>query len=187
MLRLCSQNSDQYSFAAAQKAAMKTMLRRKLLIDPKVQGMLISRVILYWAIFVSGMFCLLAGFPLLVSLFIHSPGEPTAGQVFLQTWRTFWPALFASCLMLPLLLLDIIRVTHRFAGPIYRLRSALHDLADGKPVEPIVFRYGDFWCAIADEFNRATARIRELQPAGSPEHRGPESANVHGKDRSIAL
>jgi hypothetical protein len=150
---------------------MKSKPRKKYFIDPKVQGILVSRVVTYWFVFVFGMFALLAGFPLVISFLVKSPVAPSAGQLVLQTWRSFWPALFASALMLPILILDIIRVSHRFAGPMVRLRSALRDVAAGKNVEPVVFRYGDFWCEVAEEFNQATARIREMQSASCKEGR----------------
>jgi hypothetical protein len=165
---------------------MTTTLRRKFFVDTRVQGMLAYRVILYWFLFVSGMFILLAGFPVIVSFFVHSPGAPSAGQLIMQTWRTFWPAIFASALMLPLLILDIIRVSHRFAGPMYRLRSALRDMAAGKPVEPVVFRYGDFWCEVAEEFNQATAILRELQAKRKAEEQA-NSAAAKANETSIAL
>jgi hypothetical protein len=109
------------------------------------------------------MFCLLAGVPIVLSWFVQSEGAPTATQLVLQTWRMFWPVLFAASLVLPLLLLDVLRISHRFAGPMYRLRNALRDAADGKQVPPVKFREGDFWCEMADEFNRVSARLRDLE------------------------
>ena len=153
----------------------KNKPRKKYFIDSKVQGILIYRVVMYWFAFVFGMFCLLAGFPLIISFFVNSPVAPSAGQLLLQTWRSFWPAIFASALMLPILILDIIRVSHRFAGPMVRLRTALRDLAAGKPVQPVVFRYGDFWCEVAEEFNQATARIREMQSTAKADRCGEQT------------
>jgi hypothetical protein len=163
---------------------MRNKPRKKYFIDRRVQGMLVYRVIAYWLLFVCGMFGLLAGFPLIISYFVQSPVAPSAGQVILQTWRSFWPAIFASALMLPFLLLDIIRVSHRFAGPMVRLRSALRDVAAGKRVEPVVFRYGDFWCEVAEEFNQATARIREMQATSAP---SGEQPSAKATESSIAI
>jgi hypothetical protein len=150
---------------------MQLKKRKTKLIDKSVQGQLVIRVFAYWTMCMWGMFCLLAGVPIVLSWFVSSAGAPTASQLILQTGRMFWPALFASSLMLPLLLLDVVRVSHRFAGPMYRLRNALRDVADGKQVAPIKFREGDFWCDMADEFNRVAARIRDLEPARTQEHR----------------
>ena len=55
--------------------------------------------------------------------------------------------------MLPILLLDVLITSNRFAGPLYRLRRSMRALAAGEHVQPVVFRDGDFWHEIADEFN----------------------------------
>jgi hypothetical protein len=99
----------------------------------------------------------------------------------------FWPAFFASALMLPLLMLDIIRVSHRFAGPMIRIRKALRDVAEGKTVEPIRFRFGDFWCDVAEDFNRATARIRESQMATRTEGGRRETPAEKVSDNTVAV
>lgn len=154
---------------------MRFKKRKSKLIDKSVQGQLMIRVFAYWTLCLWGMFCLLAGVPIVLSWFVDSAGAPTASQIILHTWRIFWPALFASSLVLPLLLLDVLRVSHRFAGPMNRLRSALRDVADGKQVAPIKFREGDFWCDMADEFNRVAARMRNLEPASKQEQHADNS------------
>lgn len=161
--------------------------RRKIqFIDKSVQGQLVVRVIGYWTLCMWGTFCLLAGVPIVLSWFVNSDGAPAASQLILQTWRMFWPALFASGLVLPLLLLDVLRVSHRFAGPMYRLRNALRDAADGKHVPPVKFREGDFWCEMADEFNRVAARLHDLEPSRSRDER-PESVKSKATADSVAL
>lgn len=146
---------------------MKSRIRHKIFIDRPVQGSLVLRVLLYWTFFVTGIYILLAGIPIVLSLFVPSAGTPSAWQIMAHTGRVFWPGLFASALLLPLLILDVIRVSNRFAGPVYRLKGALRDLADGTNVEPIKFREGDFWSNVAEEFNRVAGRMRELQNAAT--------------------
>ena len=164
---------------------MRNKKRRTKFIDRSVQGQLLLRVFAYWTLCMAGMFIILAGVPIVLSWLVVSDGAPTSRQLLLQTWRTFWPALFASGLLLPLLLLDVLRVSHRFAGPMYRLRNALRDAADGKPVAPIQFRDGDFWCEMAEEFNRLSARIRDLEPAAHRET--PSASGTTSATHSVAL
>jgi hypothetical protein len=161
-----------------ENSTMYSAPRKKMFIDRKVQGTLIYRVVIYWGLFVFGMFSLLAGFPLMLSLLVPSPGAPTTGQILAQTFRVFWPALFASGLMLPLLILDVIRVSHRFVGPLYRLRGALRDLAEGKAVAKVKFRSDDFWFDLAEEFNRAAARVNLLAGTNTPPPGTPRSAET---------
>ena len=54
---------------------------------------------------------------------------------------------------------DSFRLSNRFAGPIGRVRHALHELAEGKPFVPIELRKGDFWPEIAQELNAAVERV----------------------------
>jgi hypothetical protein len=133
------------------------------------------------------MFCLLTGIPIVLSLFVNSPGAPTAVQILLQTWRMFWPVLFASILVLPLLVADVLRVSHRFAGPMYRLRNALRDLADGKTIEPVKFREGDYWTNMADEFNRVLTRVRDLEAARPSAPRADEPSQSAQTPGSVAV
>ena len=51
-------------------------------------------------------------------------------------------------------MLDTIRLSNRFAGPVSRLRNAMRKVADGGSYEPLKFRGNDFWTELADDYNR---------------------------------
>ena len=74
-------------------------------------------------------------------------------------YPVFLLSIIASVLVMPFVLFDFVRLSNRFAGPMFRLRRCMQDLADGKRVEPIHFRDGDFWQEIADAFNGILARM----------------------------
>lgn len=143
--------------------------RYKLFVDKGVQGALMRRVATYWIVSSWGIFCVLAGFPIGVTLAIGVTEGPTIGSLLYQSWLDFWPSMIASLLVLPVIIWDLLRLSHRFVGPMIRLRNAMRDLADGKSVRPITFREGDFWCEFASEFNRIAARLEEVTPATEAE------------------
>ncbi len=143
--------------------------RQKLFVDKGVQGALVRRVATYWIVSSWGIFCVLAGFPIGVALAIGVPTELTVGSLLYQSWLDFWPSLIASFIVFPVIVWDLLRLSHRFVGPMIRLRNALRDLADGKQVRPIAFRDGDFWCEFAAEFNRVAARLEATSPATEPD------------------
>jgi len=80
--------------------------------------------------------------------------------------------------LLPAFVLDTVRLSNRFAGPMFRIRKAFRSTAAGEPFEPLVFRKGDFWKELADDYNRMmvdverrvvearTADEREVSHAG---------------------
>jgi nitrogen fixation/metabolism regulation signal transduction histidine kinase len=62
--------------------------------------------------------------------------------------------------MLPAFIVDTIKLSHRFAGPIFRLRGVFRSLASGEKYQPLRFREMDFWQELADDFNRMVERLR---------------------------
>src|SRR5688572_5431837 len=116
----------------------KAAIRRQIFVNRPIQGALISRVALYWLL---GMFIQAL---LIMLLSVGTGSSDELGQRTAQFWWHMKLILVSSLLTLPLLVLDIIKLSHRWVGPIYRLRSGLQALAMGEPVKPITFRAGDY-------------------------------------------
>jgi hypothetical protein len=133
--------------------ATNKVRRRKKFIDRDVQGALVIRLASHWFAF------LLVGTAVsLVLQFLTDPFRPVSEhfQAFVHNQAGF--VLVMLC-MTPVFLYDSVKLSHRFAGPILRLRRALNELAHGDEVERVKFRPGDFWTEIADEFNCVLDRI----------------------------
>ncbi|NQT39649.1 MAG: hypothetical protein HQ581_19280 [Planctomycetes bacterium] len=133
-------------------------LRRQLFVEPRIQGALVRRVALYWV------FCLLTIAALLLCWHIYvKPGRPLAFHLD-QMWFFYGPAFVASFLVIPVVLIDIVRLSHRFSGPLIRLRQALRQLAEGDDVDPLLFRDSDFLQELVPEFNAVARRLRDSTP-----------------------
>jgi hypothetical protein len=85
-------------------------------------------------------------------------------------WFHYAPAVVASLLLVPIILLDSLRMSNRFAGPMVRLRRAMGRLAEGESVQPINFRDNDFWADFAEDFNRMLARQQCMMHEMSNDH-----------------
>lgn len=137
--------------------------RRRLLID-----MLQVRLLLQaWAyILVALVACALIVFsPLVVELrtIDASGGDPNGTATrFLELHRTFWPVIAVVFLLTGI---HSILVSHRIAGPIYRLRVTLDAIADGKPVRPVRLRRNDYLMREAAALNRVIARLQAMEPS----------------------
>jgi hypothetical protein len=130
----------------------KKTLRNCLFVDPQVQVPLVCRVTLYWSLCFFGMFFTLLGWQVLTG---------TKGQIFChvkQVLHAHGPVLVALGLSLPLFLIDVVRWSNRFVGPMLRLRRSMRELARGNGTAPMQFRKGDYWPEIADEFNAIRAK-----------------------------
>lgn len=133
---------------------MRYPKRRKLLINPRVQGALIARTLAHWSLFLLGMFGLLFVYQVLADGPEHSFSEHLAAM-----WQRFAPALVVLLALVPVVVYDTLRLGHRVVGPIFRLQSSLRQLAEGRRVEPLKFRKEDFWHDLAGDFNQVAERI----------------------------
>jgi hypothetical protein len=131
--------------------------RRQYFVDPKVQGALLVRLLGYWTVTIVTVTALV-----LCWRIVTTPPRAFLTLVSEMLFH-YGAALVASCLLLPLIVLDCVRMSNRFAGPLYRVRRCMRDLAAGLPVPPIHFREGDFWTDVANEFNAVSARLQQLE------------------------
>src|SRR3954453_8713609 len=141
--------------------------RRRLLVDHKLQRALLVRSCVYW------IGCLIMASLLLVSWdALQDPGHPFLAYFRLdRLWANHQLVLAAGMLMLPIILYDVLQITNRFAGPIYRLGDSMRTLAIGEHVQPIQFRDSDFWQEVGQEFNQLIAYVERLK-GEQPEEEG---------------
>jgi hypothetical protein len=128
--------------------------RKHLFVDFKVQGALVARVVVYWLVCLIGITLML-----LCWRIITGPARMFYTH-FDDMWFHYGPALIASFILLPLVIVDIIRFSNRFVGPMLRLRRSMRELVHGEAVEPIKFRDNDFWQDFAADFNTLLVRIQ---------------------------
>jgi hypothetical protein len=76
--------------------------------------------------------------------------------------------LAASLILLPIVMIDVVRMSNRFVGPVVRLRGALNELAETGHTGPVVFRDNDYWHELAVDFNRVAERAQSEKSAEAP-------------------
>jgi hypothetical protein len=141
--------------------------RKRVYIDRDLQGGLVWMAARYWAISLA-----VVGMLTVVGWVFVAPGiaelveSPERLRALLSCLVV---ALVASGAMLPIVLLDMVKFSHRFAGPMVRLRDSMRRSAAGEHVEPIRFRDGDYWQDLADAFNAMQARIDRLEQVRAKE------------------
>lgn len=157
-------------------------LRRHLFVDPKVQGALVTRVIMYW-------FVCLIGITLMLLCWRIMTGPPQMFAVhFEDLWFNYGPAVIASLLLLPLVIVDVLRLSNRFVGPLLRLRRSMRQLGRGEEVEAIEFRETDFWPEFADEFNAIRLRLQLLSSyADQIKHEKEEKAKLKQAEEPVSV
>ncbi len=141
---------------------MATFKRGTRFVDWNIQGALVGHALFHWASFWIASFAIVYGLQILNGVVSGDPAS-SGGSVASATWDRYRPLAFTVFALLPLFCLDLILWSHRFAGPMIRIRRALHDLASGKSVPPIRLRAGDYWSDLADDINLLQQRIDKAE------------------------
>lgn len=133
------------------------VMRQKVWIDRHVQGVLVGRILLYWF----GML-LYFGLSLACYQWWQYP-EWTIAEHCQAMFEQVWPSLPSLILILPLVIFDVVRLSHRFVGPIYRLREHLRKLNLDSKTSPLFFRDDDYWQQLAEPINKLQEQILTLE------------------------
>jgi hypothetical protein len=113
-------------------------------------------------------------------LIITGPEQPTFAAYFGQyEWRAAGGRLLLGSLLLVPIAWDMLSFSNRFAGPVFRMRRILREVAQGGSVEPIRLRPGDFWHGLADDLNAALQRLAQ-QPLSPKPGAGTVSGDTSG-------
>lgn len=135
--------------------------RSRRYVDPEVQGALARRLVVHWLAYT-----LVASGVAVGLAWMANPFAPL-GEVLAEAWWGYAPLLLTLVALVPVFVVDSIRLSHRFSGPVYRFRGALERLASGGPVERLTFRESDFWRGLAEDFNRVADRVGAPTPTGA--------------------
>lgn len=133
------------------------MLRQQLMIDKHVQGTLLKR---------AGFYSLaIAIYFIVILLFMESmsdPDEPLSEALLRCLYEAmYWlPGLM---LLAPVIAYDMLKLTNRFAGPLFRLQRQMTRLIEHESTEPLSFRDGDYWVEVADLFNEIRDELMTLR------------------------
>lgn len=152
-------------------------LRKKSFVNRKLQGKFLTRLVGYWAFYHLVLWHSLFVVDLmrneLGSVVVDAPRR-SFGELYANFAEGHKVMLFLMVAMLPVVLRDMVRLTHQVAGPLVRFRDALRKLADGQQVEKIKLRDGDLLTEFQDAFNAflASERLRTGWPSERLEQTG---------------
>lgn len=134
------------------------ILRQRMWIDNRVQGVLVGRILIYWAAALTYF-----GLGSTVFQFYQHP-EWTFAEHMVGAFSSIWPLLPSIILFLPLIIFDIVRLSNLFVGPIYRLRAHLIELTADPNCRPLNFREDDYWQDLAEPLHILQQQLLQSRP-----------------------
>ena len=142
-----------------EKTGIVMSKRKQNFIDSAVQGQLVRRILLHWTAF----FCVLMMCVVFMQMLLGNPEQSLTERMTapVQQYLLLGTIMLS---LLPAFMLDTVRFSNRFVGPVARLRKSLRELAvDEEDTRPLKFRDNDFWSDAAGEFNQVAEKIREMR------------------------
>ena len=136
------------------ESPMSKHKRKKNFVDNKVQGALLRRIFSHWLLF----FAVAGGSVLMLQTLLGDSNVPVMDRLKEQIGEFTLFAIVMAALF-PGFMLDTVRFSNRFVGPIGRLRRHLQQLSRGDTSE-CSFRGDDFWIEAAAEFNAVADLVK---------------------------
>ena len=132
--------------------------RGRIFVDSSVQGALVRRILLHWFAFCAlAVICLFT-----LEYFTGDPGLSLGGHLAV-IWGKYAFFLLLMIALIPSFVYDTMKLSHRFAGPVLRLKDSIRKLAEGEAVNELKFRDNDFWIELSTDFNRVVNRVNNPQ------------------------
>lgn len=103
------------------------------------------RMVMYWAIYNFALLSAMVGESLfrVIPEVLSGSRDYSLTQFVAEFTDRQSPILLAMSVLCPILIWDMLRYSHRIAGPLYRFRKALTDHIAGGPLQKIKLRDGD--------------------------------------------
>lgn len=150
--------------------AGKKNLRKKLYVSGKIQGRMLAKLTLYWGVY---------HFVLFHAMFMYRYMQYRADILggaahvpFAELYSTFAAQHYSMVLcalgVFPIVFWDMVKITHRVAGPLVRFQNTLRDMANGGPAKPIKLRKGDMLVELESAFNEYVASLEAQAPVAAP-------------------
>lgn len=131
-------------------------LRQQTFVDKSIQGGLITRIFLHWLTF----FFVTALAVVAVKALLGDPNLALSERIWSEL-REFTYLGIVIITLFPAFMLDTVRFSNRFVGPVTRLRRHLRELGEDTESQDIKFRDNDFWQPIAGEFNTVNDLVKK--------------------------
>lgn len=161
--------------------------RTRVWVNPAFQARLLVRVAVYFVIYVVVLsqvgFLFEAG-----RLLLNDHWDKPVAQVYVEYLSRLRPLLYGLLLITPYLIYDVLVFSHRIAGPLYRCRNVMQEMASGKPVPEFKPRERDLmpeffatFNALIHEWNLRLGADRNAHPSAGRNGEAGGSVLVTGR------
>lgn len=135
-------------------------------VNSLLQGHLMWRMAMYWFIYNGALIGVIAGGKLInfIPDMIAGRSSFSSGQFFADFMAESGTLMTAMAVFCPILIWDMLKFSHRIAGPLYRFRKTMEDHVNGGPLKLVKLRDGDLLGDFQGEFNEFVSYLHQQHP-----------------------
>lgn len=156
----------------------KKKARKKLYVSRRIQGGMLAKLALYW-----GVYHFVLWHAMFMYRYMQYRADVLGGAAhvsFAELYSTFAAQHYSMVLcavgVFPIVLWDMVKITHRIAGPLVRFQNTLREMAKGVRPRPIKLRRGDLLVELQDAFNEYVTSLE----AKASKNESEGAATSHG-------
>jgi hypothetical protein len=129
--------------------------RTKILVNRRVQGRVVLHVLYLWAAYHLVLWHVMLFFRVVQygAERLNGGAALTFSQLFAEFVHNHYSMIICGAIVLPYLIWDVLKLTHRFVGPFVQFQRTLARLARGEKVTEVRIRTDDFLGELQDAFN----------------------------------
>lgn len=146
---------------------MAKHLRLKKMINWTVQGPIIGRLLAHFLCYNAATLFLLLTVWGIKSALASIADKPSVPEP-MTFWQQAGPVLVCMAVMTPFMVWDLMKLTNRIAGPLYRFETLLKEFNANGTLKPAVLRDGDLLVDFQKHFNEFAMKLHTLYPETKP-------------------
>ena len=153
--------------------------RKSIFVSGPIQGRLSTRLVLYWVLYHFVLWHALFAYRYVEFRMANRLPDVAFRELYGDFVLHYYPIVLCAVSMLPIFIIDLVRLTHRIAGPIVQFQRKLKQMTAGEPVQRVRLRKGDFMEELEAVFNEYIDHYEQRRQSESGEFRmSPDDARL---------
>jgi len=171
----------------AMSEPLKQKKRKKLYINPEIQGRILWRCAFFWISYHFLMLHTLLAF----EFFAYQIQIMNGGVVvpFTELYSIFlgkyYPIILTAAAILPIFAFDVLKMSHRVVGPLVPFQLAMKQLKNGEHVDSVKIRDTDLLVEFQQDFNEFLAWYNVKNLAQSKSDGTSSTADAHSEEELL--
>ena len=165
---------------------MSKHIRLKKLINWTVQGPIVMRLMVHFLAYnTATLLLLLVVYGVKSSLAAIADSPVTTEPV--TFWQQASPVVICMLVLMPFVVWDLMQLTNRIAGPLYRFECLLKEFRKTGKLRPAILRQGDLLSDYQTQFNEFVAAMHMMYPELRPGISSPVVESGSKNDAAVSV